>query len=113
MVSEQKDTSLEEISLKIISSFIREKMELEQQCDQVRSQDFTQLGPTLIIISELFENRNVISPDDLTFDTLSSKKAFTWFYDISQLRGDINFSICLELDCESECWGHHLSQNRK
>lgn len=77
MVSEQKDTSLEEISLKIISSFIREKMELEQQCDQVRSQDFTQLGPTLII-SELFENRNIISPDDLTFyrPTLSFKKAF-------------------------------------
>lgn len=41
VVSEQKDTSLEEISLKIISSFIREKMELEQQCDQVRIQDFT------------------------------------------------------------------------
>lgn len=75
MVSEQKDTSLEEISLKIISSFIREKMELEQQCDQVRSQDFTQLGPTLII-SELFENRNIISQDHLTFDTLSFSKSF-------------------------------------
>ncbi|XP_054281030.1 protein spindle-F-like [Macrosteles quadrilineatus] len=30
-----KDESLEEISLKIISSIIREKMELEQQCDQM------------------------------------------------------------------------------
>jgi len=36
-VNEQKDKdeSLEEISLKIISSIIREKMELEQQCDQM------------------------------------------------------------------------------
>lgn len=32
---EKKEESLEEISLKIISSIIREKMELEQQCDQV------------------------------------------------------------------------------
>uniref|UniRef100_A0A1B6MBL2 UBZ1-type domain-containing protein n=1 Tax=Graphocephala atropunctata TaxID=36148 RepID=A0A1B6MBL2_9HEMI len=33
--NEEKDGSLEEISLKIISSIIREKIELEQQCDQM------------------------------------------------------------------------------
>ncbi|XP_046684319.1 protein spindle-F-like [Homalodisca vitripennis] len=33
--NDEKDGSLEEISLKIISSIIREKIELEQQCDQM------------------------------------------------------------------------------